>query len=281
MSTCAIAYDGRETAQRALALVARFASVHAEHGARDSRDHRSSIGTMVIGEAEAMLSLQGVQVRHAPRARHPWRGGGARHRANELRCTVRRRPASARDAAATSRSRTPRRFCCIPISRWSFSRDHAPFVLVHADESCLGNDSTKSSRGRQRGMIEAPAGDSVARWDFYECSSQTTEQQDALAGAIAALEWIRRQWRHALVAFVSDSEYLVQRNERVAQGLEGGGWRRKTGALGERRALAEVSIRSMRRNGGVRWVRDTRHVRERVCERAAIAPPSSRSAPTA
>ena len=60
MSACAIAYDGRETAQRALALVARFASVahstvHVIHATIDP-----AIGTMVIGEAEAMLSLQGV-----------------------------------------------------------------------------------------------------------------------------------------------------------------------------------------------------------------------------
>ena len=61
MQSCAIAYDGRETAQRALALVARFASVtqstvHVIHATVDP-----SIGTMIIGEAEAMLSLQGVK----------------------------------------------------------------------------------------------------------------------------------------------------------------------------------------------------------------------------
>ncbi len=60
MSACAVAYDGRETAQRALALVARFASVthsmvHVIHATIDP-----AVGTMVIGEAEAMLSLQGV-----------------------------------------------------------------------------------------------------------------------------------------------------------------------------------------------------------------------------
>ena len=84
------------------------------------------------------------------------------------------------------------------------------FVLVHADESCLGNDSTKASRGGNAALIEAPAGDSVARWDFYECSAQTTNNKMALAGAIASLEWIRRQWRHALVRYISDSEYLVK-----------------------------------------------------------------------
>ena len=60
MERCAMAYDGRETAQRALALVARFASVtnstvHVIHATIDR-----AIGTMVVGEAEAILSLQGV-----------------------------------------------------------------------------------------------------------------------------------------------------------------------------------------------------------------------------
>ena len=60
MNACAIAYDGRETSQRALALVARFASVthstvHVIHATIDP-----AVGTMVVGEAEAMLSLQGI-----------------------------------------------------------------------------------------------------------------------------------------------------------------------------------------------------------------------------
>lgn len=60
MNTCAIAYDGRETSQRALELVARFASVthstvHVIHATVDP-----AMGTMVIGEAEALLSLQSV-----------------------------------------------------------------------------------------------------------------------------------------------------------------------------------------------------------------------------
>jgi nucleotide-binding universal stress UspA family protein len=60
MQRCAIAYDGRATAQRALELVARFASVaqstvHVIHATIDP-----AMGTMVVGEAEALLSLQGV-----------------------------------------------------------------------------------------------------------------------------------------------------------------------------------------------------------------------------
>ena len=60
MSECAIAFDGRESSLRALALVARFASiahstVHIIHATIDP-----AVGTMVVGEAEAALSLQGV-----------------------------------------------------------------------------------------------------------------------------------------------------------------------------------------------------------------------------
>jgi len=61
MQQCAIAFDGRETSHRALALIGRFASisnsmVHIIHATIDP-----AVGTMVVGEAEAALSLQGVQ----------------------------------------------------------------------------------------------------------------------------------------------------------------------------------------------------------------------------
>lgn len=105
------------------------------------------------------------------------------------------------------------------------------FVLVHADESCLGNNSEKPSPGGNAALIEAPAGDSVARWDFYECSPQTTNNKMALAGAVAALEWIRRQWQHAHVRYVSDAEYLVKGMNEWVAGWQARGWRRKTGAL--------------------------------------------------
>jgi ribonuclease HI len=104
-------------------------------------------------------------------------------------------------------------------------------VLVHADESCLGNDSTKPSPGGNAALVEAPAGDSVARWDFYECTPQTTNNKMALAGAIATLEWIRRQWTHASVRYVSDSEYLVKGASQWIKDWKARGWRRKGGAV--------------------------------------------------
>lgn len=104
-------------------------------------------------------------------------------------------------------------------------------VLVHADESCLGNDRTKPSPGGNAALIEIPAGDSVARWDFYDSSPQTTNNRMALAGAIATLEWARRQWRQARVRFVSDSKYLVDGMREWVPDWMARGWKRKGGAV--------------------------------------------------
>jgi ribonuclease HI len=107
----------------------------------------------------------------------------------------------------------------------------AAHVLVHADESCLGNDRATDSPGGNAALIEARAGDSIARWDFYDCSPRTTNNRMALAGAIAALEWIRRQWHHAAVTYVSDSQYLVKGITEWVPGWKARGWRRKGGAV--------------------------------------------------
>ncbi|HTR19374.1 MAG TPA: ribonuclease H [Gemmatimonadales bacterium] len=104
-------------------------------------------------------------------------------------------------------------------------------VLVHADESCLGNRSDVPSPGGNGALIEFRAGDSVARFDFFDCSPATTNNRMALAGAIAALEWIRRQWQHAQIFYVSDSEYLVKGMNEWMPAWKARGWRRKSGPI--------------------------------------------------
>ncbi|HEX9611042.1 MAG TPA: ribonuclease H [Gemmatimonadales bacterium] len=125
-------------------------------------------------------------------------------------------------------------------------------ILVHADESCLGNDSTKPSPGGNAALIEARAGDSVARWDLFECSPQTTNNRMALAGAIATLEWIRRQWKRARVIYVSDSQYLVKGMNEWVEGWQARGWRRKGGAL-ENLELWQKLVQAEQAHEDVTW----------------------------
>lgn len=104
-------------------------------------------------------------------------------------------------------------------------------VLVHADESCLGNGMEPPNPGGNAALIEAAAGDSVARWDLYECSPDTTNNRMALAGAIATLEWLHRQWKKVRVLYVSDSEYLVKGMREWVPAWIARGWRRKGGEI--------------------------------------------------
>ena len=104
-------------------------------------------------------------------------------------------------------------------------------MLVHADESCLRNGMEPPNPGGNAALIEAPAGDSLARWDFFECSPDTTNQKMALAGAIATLEWLHRRWQRARVVYVSDSEYLIKGMTSWVRDWEARGWRRKGGAI--------------------------------------------------
>ncbi len=113
-------------------------------------------------------------------------------------------------------------------------------ILVHADESCLGNGREPPNRGGNAALVEVPAGDSVARWDVFECSPDTTNQRMALAGAIVALEWVHRQWQGADIRYVSDSEYLIKGMSAWVSDWEARGWRRKGGPIENLGALAQT-----------------------------------------
>ena len=104
-------------------------------------------------------------------------------------------------------------------------------LLVHADESCLGNGREPPNPGGNAALIEVPAGDSLARWDFFESSPNTTNQKMALAGAIAVLEWLRRRWQLVNVVYVSDSEYLIKGMSEWVHNWQARSWKRKAGAV--------------------------------------------------
>src|SRR5881409_550640 len=154
-------------------------------------------------------------------------------------------------------------------------------VLVHADESCLGNGTEPPNPGGNAALIEAPAGDSVARWDLYECSPDTTNNRMALAGAIATLEWLHRQWRKARVTYVSDSEYLIKGMNEWVPGWVARGWRRKGGAV-ENLPLWQKLVQAAAGHAVEwRWVRGHNdNPKNEYANDPRSAPPSARSAPT-
>jgi len=128
-------------------------------------------------------------------------------------------------------------------------------VLVHADESCLGNGMEPPNPGGNAALIEAPAGDSLARWDFFECSPNTTNQKMALAGAIAVLEWLRRRWQHADVLYVSDSEYLIKGMSSWVKDWQARGWKRKGGAIENLELWQKLVQAAAAHTVAWRWVR--------------------------
>jgi ribonuclease HI len=105
------------------------------------------------------------------------------------------------------------------------------FILVHADESCLGNGAAEATPGGAGVLVEASTPDGVARRDVFICAPDTTNNRMALAGAIAAFALLSQRGRRYRVLFVSDSEYLVKGMTEWLPTWKARGWRRKGGKI--------------------------------------------------
>lgn len=131
----------------------------------------------------------------------------------------------------------------------------ASTILVHLDESCLGNGRTGDNPGGAGGVIETRTVAGVQRRDIYLSAPATTNNRMALAGAIATLEALSAKGKKLRVTIVSDSEYLVKGMREWAPGWEARGWRRKGGAI-ENLELWQELVRRAREHGVEwRWVR--------------------------
>lgn len=105
------------------------------------------------------------------------------------------------------------------------------FVLVHADESCLGNQRAGDSPGGAAALLEARTADGVARRDLFLSDPATTNNRMALGGAIEVFRQLSRKGASYRVAFVSDSQYLVKGVTEWRHGWKRRGWRRKGGEI--------------------------------------------------
>ncbi len=126
-----------------------------------------------------------------------------------------------------------------------------PVVLVHADESCLGNGREGRNPGGAGSLIEQADQGLITRRDLFLASPDTTNNRMALSGAIATFALLSQEGRFR-VAYVSDSEYLVKGMSEWVPNWRARGWRRKGGAI-ENLALWQALVQVVEGHE-VKWV---------------------------
>ncbi len=105
----------------------------------------------------------------------------------------------------------------------------APWVRIHADESCIGNQFPGRERpGGAAALLERWEGEEWERRDVWTSERSTTNNRMAISSAILALGALEERCR---VRFVSDSTYLVQGASVWMPGWKRRGWKRKGGAV--------------------------------------------------
>ncbi len=102
-----------------------------------------------------------------------------------------------------------------------------PRVVIHADESCLGNQfMDRSNPGGAAGLVEYWKEGHWERRDYWESEDATTNNRMAIQSAIQGLSLLKRPCR---VRFVSDSQYLVKGMNEWVGVWKSRGWKRKGG----------------------------------------------------
>jgi len=104
-------------------------------------------------------------------------------------------------------------------------------VVVHADESCLGNGMQGDNPGGAASLVETVSGEVIVRHDLYISAPATTNNRMALAGAIATFALLSERHTRLKLVYVSDSQYLVKGITEWVPGWRARGWKRKGGAV--------------------------------------------------
>lgn len=143
-------------------------------------------------------------------------------------------------------------------------------IVIHADESCLGNGRDGDNPGGAGLLIETAEGTAVVRRDLYLHAPATTNNRMALAGAIAAMALLPHSKRQR-VLYVSDSEYLVKGVNEWIHGWKKRGWRRKEGPILNLELWQALDRLLTDRNVTFRWVRGhAGHVKNEYADALAV-----------
>ena len=133
-----------------------------------------------------------------------------------------------------------------------------PIAVLHLDESCLGNGRAGSTPGGTGGLIEARAGRSIQRRDFYLHDPDTTNNRMALTGATTALRLLSSKGKRLSVLIVSDSEYLVKGMREWVPGWIRRNWTRKGGAIENLELWQDLVSAARHHDVQFTWVRGHR-----------------------
>ena len=126
---------------------------------------------------------------------------------------------------------------------------------MHADESCLGNQTAGPSKGGAASLIETRSRGAVARRDLYIHSNNTTNNRMALSGAIETLRALARKKKRLAICFISDSQYLIKGMTEWIEIWKARGWRRKSGRIENLALWQTLSGLSSPHSISWKWVR--------------------------
>lgn len=151
-------------------------------------------------------------------------------------------------------------------------------VVIHADESCLGNQNEGPSPGGAGALVENATDGMVGRRDFFLSASSTTNNRMALTGAIEVLKLVGASGDRAAIVYLSDSLYLVKGASEWAPNWERQGWRRKGGVVENLDMWQELLPLSSRCNVTWRWVRGhAGHVKNEYADHLAVSAAENQS----
>ena len=135
-------------------------------------------------------------------------------------------------------------------------KDAEPVVLVHADESCLGNGREGQNPGGAGGLIEyRHPSQKVTLLDYWISEPSTTNNRMALRSAIEALSILSRKGKRLKVRFTSDSQYLVKGMNEWRHGWKARGWKRKEGEIENLALWQEADALDRAHDVDWQWVR--------------------------
>jgi ribonuclease HI len=143
-------------------------------------------------------------------------------------------------------------------------------VLIHADESCLGNQfKDRDSPGGAGVLLEYQRAGEWERRDLWISEPGTTNNRMALRSAIEGLLALRNPCE---VDFISDSRYLVEGITSWLPSWKARGWTRKTGAIENLELWKALDEARDRHTVRWRWVRGhAGHPRNEYTNDLAIA----------